>query len=490
MIGAVHRRIVHIGGGGDASAVGGSGGDGAGVHQAHGGELTLAGLGALAVGEVAGGVPQAQAVVGGHIACAEAGAAEAGLDNRAGGQQIGRHAVAGQLQRHGHGGGVHVQRKRAVAGAAALENVRRLGDVVKQAAGAAGDDALIRPHAAVVDLVGKVGVGLWEALGGVGLHLGQQLLCVLQKFVDRPRVGGVEGQGDHGLDLAQIDGDHPVVIGHLCRMQGRVVLRPLVGGVEALGLLVRLPDGGKTGGLGGHHVHAVAEVDGQLTDAGTHELQYLIIHKAAFKGGLYQRDGHVVGANAPAGLAGEIHHHHLRHRRVPRVLQQLLGQLRAALAHGHGAQRAVTGVGVGAKDHGAALCHLLPGIGVDDALVGGYVDAAVLLGGGEAEHVVVLIDGAAHRTQAVVTVSQGVGDGELLHAAGSGLLDDAHIGNVVGHHGVKPDLKSLRIAGYIVALQDTPCHGALPRLLLGNVRLLTGNAVHQIHAVVRQLDHS
>ena len=103
---------------------------------------------------------------------------------------------------------------------------------------------------------------------------------------------------------------------------------------------------------------------------------------------------------------------------------------------------------------------------------------------------VVLVDGAAHGAQAVVTVGQGIGNGEFLHAGGPGLLDDAHIGDVVGHHGVKPDLKSLRIAGYIVALQDTPCHGALPRLLLGNVRLLTGNAVHQIHAVVRQLDHS
>ena len=50
--------VFHVGGGGDASAVGGGGGDGAGVHQAHGGKLPLAGLGALAVGEVAGGVPQ------------------------------------------------------------------------------------------------------------------------------------------------------------------------------------------------------------------------------------------------------------------------------------------------------------------------------------------------------------------------------------------------------------------------------------------------
>ena len=53
-----------------------------------------------------------------------------------------------------------------------------------------------------------------------------------------------------------------------------------------------------------------------------------------------------VRADAAARRAGEIDEHNLGHVHVPGVFQQLLGQLRAALAHGHGAQRAVTGVRV------------------------------------------------------------------------------------------------------------------------------------------------
>ena len=66
------------------------------------------------------------------------------------------------------------------------------------------------------------------------------------------------------------------------------------------------------------------------------------------------------------------------------------------LPYRQGAQGSVTGVGVRAQDHGSAFGQLLPGVGVDDALVGGDENASVLLGGGQAEHVIVLIDGAAH----------------------------------------------------------------------------------------------
>ena len=340
-----------------------------------------------------------------------------------------------------------------------------------------------------MDLIGEVGTGFGEALGGVGLHLGQQLLGVVQKLVDGPCIGGVEGQGDHGLHPAQINGDHPVVVSRVSRMQRRVVLLTLMRGIEASGFLVSLPDGGKTGGLGGHHVNAVAEVDGQLLDAGAYELQHLVVDKAAFKCGFHQRDGHVVGADAPAGLAGQIYHHHFRHGSVPGVLQQLLGQLRAAFAHGHGAQRTVTGVRVGTQDHGAAFGHLLTGVGVDDALVGRHIDAAVLLGSGQAKHMVVLVDGTAYGAQAVMAVGQGVGNGEFLHTGGPGLLDDTYVSNIVGHHGVKADAQMLRIAGNIVGLQNTPRHSALTGFCLGDGRTVTWHTVYQIHTVVDQLDH-
>ena len=195
------------------------------------------------------------------------------------------------------------------------------------------------------------------------------------------------------------------------------------------------------------------------------------------------------GPHAPLGRAGEVYQNDLGVVDVPGVLQQLLGQFRAALAHGHGAESPVPGVGIGAQDHGAALRHLLSCIGVDDGLVGGDIDAAVLFRGGEAEDMVVLIDGAAHGAQAVVAVGQGVGDGELLHPGGPGLLDDAHIGDVVGHHSVKADLQARRIAGGVVGLENGPGHGALPPLLRRDRAGGSGDAARQEHAAVVKCNH-
>ena len=53
-----HIVVVDIRSRSDDTAVAGSSGDGAGVHERHARKLTLAGLGTLAVGEVAGGVSE------------------------------------------------------------------------------------------------------------------------------------------------------------------------------------------------------------------------------------------------------------------------------------------------------------------------------------------------------------------------------------------------------------------------------------------------
>ena len=68
---------------------------------------------------------------------------------------------------------------------------------------------------------------------------------------------------------------------------------------------------------------------------------------------------------------------------------------------------------------------------MNDALVGGNVNAAVFLCRGQAEDVVVLVDRAADGAKAVVAVRQRVGEWELLHAGGPRLLDDADIGDIV-----------------------------------------------------------
>ena len=102
---------------------------------------------------------------------------------------------------------------------------------------------------------------------------------------------------------------------------------------------------------------------------------------------------------------------------------------------------------------------------------------------------VVLVDGAAHGTQAVVAVGEGIGNGELLHAGGPGLLDDAHIGDVVGQHGVKVNLQMIRVAGDIVGLQNVPGHGLSAALVGRDGSGPAGNAVCQKHTVVVERYH-
>ena len=99
---------------------------------------------------------------------------------------------------------------------------------------------------------------------------------------------------------------------------------------------------------------------------------------------------------------------------------------------------------------------------MDDRLVGGDKVAPVLDGGGQAEDVVVLVDGAAHGAQAVVAVGHHIGDGELGQAAGLGGLDDAHIGDVVGDEAVKLQVKLAGLLLLVVAAEDLVGHGLLP----------------------------
>ena len=162
-----------------------------------------------------------------------------------------------------------------------------------------------------MNLVPQLDAGLWETALSVRLNLREDLVGVLQELVDGVGVGRMEGQGNHGLYLVQLNVNHPVVPGHIAGFQGLVVLGPLMGFIEAFRDLVGLPDGGQAGGLSGHHVDAVAEVDGQAADARAHKLQHPVVHKAGGKGSLDEGQGHVLGADAVAGLAGEVHQHHL-----------------------------------------------------------------------------------------------------------------------------------------------------------------------------------
>ena len=454
---------------GEDAAVEGGGGDGPGVHQGHIGQLALPRLGALPVGEVPGGVPDGEAAVGGHIPGAEAGAAEAGADGGPRGHEGGDGPLPGQLHHHGLAGGVAAQPEGVRADGAALQDLRGPQQVLIGAARAAGDDPLVHPELPVHQLVQQGGGrGLQvQALHGVHLHLVEQIGGVGLELPDGVGVGGVEGQRDHGLHGGQIYLDQSVVPGAVLGGQLPVVPGPAQGGEHLLHRFVGGPDGGETGGLGGHHVDAAAVVHGQVFHPGPEELHDGVLHDALLEGGADEGQSHVLGSHAGTGSALQVDGDDLGIADVIGLAQQLLHQLGAALAHGHAAVGAVAGVAVRAQDHAAGGGVALPHVLVDDRLMGGDEDSAVFLGGGQAEHVVVLVDGAAHGAQGVVAVGEHIGERELLQPGGPGRLDDAHVGDVVRGHGVEAQLQIIHISAGVVAGQDAVGHGAGAALVGG-----------------------
>ena len=469
-------------GGGEPATVDGGGGDGARVHQRDVGHLAVGGLGALAVGEVARRVADGQAAVRRNVARAEARPAERRAQHHARRREIRRRAVLHQLDELRLAGGVQAHGERVRADALAAHNVRHGHDVLKRAARAARHDALLDIDLAVPDLVGEPGHGVLFVHHAARFlfHLGQQLLRVLAELADGIGIGGVEGQRDHGLDGAQIHLDKAVVHGALLRVQLAERLGALVGLVPAAHLLVGLPDGGQAGGLSGHDVDAVAVLDGEAADALAHELHHLVLDEARCEHRADDGQCDVLRTDAAHGLAGQVDGNDVGVGNVIGLFAQLLDQLGTALAHAHGAQRAVAGVRVGAQQHLAAARHALAHVLVDDGLMGGHIDAAVLLRRGQAKKVVVLVDGAAHRAQGVMAVGQHIGQRELLHTRGARGLDDADIGDVVGRHAVELDLELFVLTGGVVRREYGMRHGLI--LAAGAVGLCKRTAFILIQA--------
>ena len=352
---------------------------------------------------------------------------------------------------------------------------------------------------AVDDLVEQAKVRLTLAdLGGLELDLMQDVLEVLVELVNLKAVRRMERQRDHGLDARQVDLDAAVIVGNIGGLELAVVVAATVHGQKRARVLIGGPDARQAGGLGGHDVDAVAVVGRHARDAGAHELHYLVLDVALGKDGADDGERHIVRADAGARGAREVDGDDAGIGNVVGVAQQLLGQLAAALAHGHGTQGAVAGVRVGAQNHLAATGKVLTHKGVDDSDMRRDEDAAVLFGSREAKDVVVLVDGAAHGTQRVMAVGEHVGQRELLHARGARRLDDADKGDVVARHGVEANLERLGVAGRIVCLEDRIRDGAALSIL-GRLRNTTlgslgrGHnlaAAAQVDAVLVQLDHT
>ena len=173
---------------------------------------------------------------------------------------------------------------------------------------------------------------------------------------------------------------------------------------------------------------------------------------------------------------------------IIRIAQKLLDQLGTAFPDTQRSQCAVARVGVGSEDHASASRQRLAGIGVDDGLIGGHIDAAETAGGGQAEHVVILIDCPADRTQTVVAVCHGIGDGELMKSAGTGCLNDAYVRDVVRNQRVEFQVQLILIrARGVVRIEDLPGNGLAATVPIGGIRPLR-NPSGQLYAAVRDCD--
>ena len=121
--------------------------------------------------------------------------------------------------------------------------------------------------------------------------------------------------------------------------------------------------------------------------------------------------------------------YHLGRGNVVCAAEQLLNELGSALTHGNGAESAVAGMAVRAEYHLSAARKALAHYRVNDSLMCGNVDSAVLLCGGETENMVVLVYRTAYGAEAVMTVCE-------------------HVGNVVRCHRVKTDAQVGRVLRY------------------------------------------
>ena len=218
----------------------------------------------------------------------------------------------------------------------------------------------------------------------------------------------MHGQCDHALDLGKIQLDAAIVIGNIGGLQLFISIGTAMACEVFLGHAIGLPDTGPAGGLGGHTVNAVAAVCGKAGNAGANKFHDLILHITVGIGCANQGQRHVMRANAGVQPAGQVNADHAGHGHIIGTAHQLFGQLAAAFAHGHSAQCAIAGMGVRAQDHAAAACHHLAVIAVDNCHVGRNINAAVFMRSGKGKLMVVLVDGAAHRTQRVVAVGQHV----------------------------------------------------------------------------------
>ena len=259
--------------------------------------------------------------------------------------EVERGAQTRELHAHGLRGGVYREREVAVAAVLALEGACGVQDAAEVASRTSRDDALLNVQLAVFHLVEQVQRRPAVAhLLGRDLDLVQDVLEIGVELVDRVDARGVEGERNHGAHLGEVHAHAALVVGDLAGAELTVVGLATVYAQEFAGLVVGHPDGRQAGGLGRHDVDAVAEVAVHARNARAHELHDLVLHVAAAEDRADDGQRDVLRAHAGHGCPFQVDAHDLGALDVVGVAQQLLDELAAALADGHGAQGAVAGV--------------------------------------------------------------------------------------------------------------------------------------------------
>ncbi len=417
----------------------------------------------------------AELVVGRGVGDAEAGAADAGAEGNAGERQLRSHAAVHEVLHDGKGSRVHMQIQCGTVDGQhfalfILQNICNGHDVFEHAAGTAGNQRLIRIEIAVPQVLHDPEGFAMLALDLVTFifDILQNILRIRQEGPDGHGVARMEGERDHGFHGVHVHLDHAVVVGTGIRSHLGIVCGSAVLPEIDFRLFVGAPDRGEGSRFGHHDIDAHAELHAEICNAVAHKFQNLVLIEAVRKG--FGNDGqcYIHGANARTGTAGEIYGQNRRQGNVIGMAHQLLHQLTAAFTDAHGAQCTVAGMGVGAQDHFSGTRHHFPHILVEYTAIGRQENAAVALGIGETEGMVVLQDGATHCAEGIVAVGEHIGDGELLQTRSPGCLENIYIVVVRGNHGIEAQPQVFGIIGCVMLLQDLVCQGLFAALLNGS----------------------
>ena len=189
LVGSMGVIVLDIGRGGYDSAVCRRSRYASGVHQGDQRKLSGPRLGAFSVGEIAGGVTDGKASVGGDVACSEAGAAERRLDDDARAEELLGDMVPGGCQIYRGRLRIGAHREVVVADGLSAKNGGGLAEIVVSSARASRYDALVGHYLATTDLARKVNVYfVAETLPGILLDGLQDTFGVLLQLVDADSV--------------------------------------------------------------------------------------------------------------------------------------------------------------------------------------------------------------------------------------------------------------------------------------------------------------